>query len=99
MDAGYNVVAEARNGREAIMLYEEYHPDLVTMDITMPEMDGITAVKVLLAIHPNARIIMVSALGQEEHMFEAIKAGAKGFLVKPFRVGNVLNEIRYVLNV
>ncbi len=98
VDAGHNVITEAKNGREAIVFYEKYRPDLVTMDITMPEMDGITAIKLILTIRPDARIIMVSAMGQEEHMFEAIKAGAKGFLVKPFSVGKVLDEIRFVMN-
>jgi two-component system, chemotaxis family, chemotaxis protein CheY len=97
-DGGHNVISEAANGKEAILLYENHRPDLVTMDITMPEMDGITAIKLLLTIHPDARVIMVSAMGQEEHMFEAIKAGAKGFLVKPFSVGKVLDEIRFVMN-
>ncbi len=98
IDAGHSVIAEAKNGREAIGLYEQYLPALVTMDITMPEMDGITAMKILLTIHPDARIITISSMGQEEHMFEAIRAGAKGFVVKPFRVGEVLQEISYVLN-
>jgi len=81
---GHEVVGEAENGKVSIQKYEELRPDLVTMDITMPEMNGIEAVKAIKENHPEAVIIMCSAMGQQSMVLEAIKAGAKDFLVKPF---------------
>lgn len=81
---GYQVIGEAANGKEAIQKYGQLKPDLVTMDITMPEMDGINAVKGIKAVDPKAVIIMISALGQENMVRDAIVAGAKSFLIKPF---------------
>src|ERR1700730_2496326 len=81
--AGYEVVGEAENGNVAVELYEKLRPDLVTMDITMPEMDGVSAVKEIRKLDPNAKIIMCSAMGQQNMVLEAIQAGAKDFLVKP----------------
>jgi two-component system chemotaxis response regulator CheY len=88
---GHEVIGEAANGVEAIARYQELQPDLMTLDITMPEMDGITALKEIIAIDPRARIIMCSALGQESKVLEAIKAGAKDFVVKPFKAERVLD--------
>ena len=81
---GYNVCGEAENGLKAVEKYNELKPDLVLMDITMPDMDGITATKKIMEIDQNAKIIIVSALGLQEKVFEAITAGAKDFIVKPF---------------
>ena len=81
---GHEVVGEAENGEVSVQKYEELRPDLVTMDITMPEMNGIEAVKSIKKKHPNATIIMCSAMGQQSMVMEAIQAGAKDFLVKPF---------------
>lgn len=82
-EAGHSVVGEAGNGVEAIDLYEKIMPDLVLMDITMPDMDGIEATKKIMAIDSNAKIVMVSAMGQMEMVVRAINAGAKDFVVKP----------------
>jgi len=94
---GYQVVGEAEDGVKAIEKYRELKPDLVTMDITMPDMDGITAVKEIRAIDPNAVIIMCSAMGQQAMVIDAIQAGAKDFIVKPFQPDRVLEAIRKVL--
>lgn len=95
---GYQVVGEAEDGVKAIEKYRELKPDLVTMDITMPDMDGITAVKEIRAIDPNAVIIMCSAMGQQAMVIDAIQAGAKDFIVKPFQPDRVLEAIRKVLS-
>ncbi|GAA0317288.1 chemotaxis protein CheY [Bacillus carboniphilus] len=81
---GHDVVGEAENGLEAIEKYRELKPDLVTMDITMPETNGVEAVKGIKEVNPNATIIMCSAMGQKDMVVDAIKAGAKDFVVKPF---------------
>ena len=81
---GYEIVGEGADGYQAIELYKETSPDLVTMDITMPEMDGITALKEIRNINPNAKVIMCSAMGQQAMVIDAIQAGAKDFIVKPF---------------
>ncbi|RDV84696.1 response regulator [Ammonifex thiophilus] len=94
---GYEVVGEAANGREAVELYKQLKPDVVTMDITMPEMDGIEGVKAIRAIDPNAKIIMISAMGQQAMVMEAIQAGAKDFIVKPFQQERVLQALERVL--
>lgn len=90
---GYEVVGEAENGQVAVEKYQELKPDLVTMDITMPEMDGIAAVKAIKAIDPNARIIMCSAMGQQSMVIDAIQAGARDFIVKPFQPERVLEAV------
>lgn len=82
---GFDVVGEAENGKIAIQKYQELSPDIVTMDITMPEMDGLASIKKILAINPSANIIMISAMGQESMVREAVLSGAKGFIVKPFK--------------
>ena len=94
---GYEVVGEAENGRDAVELYRQYKPDLVTMDITMPEMNGIEGVKAIRGIDPKANIIMCSAMGQQAMVMEAIQAGAKDFIVKPFQQDRILQAIERVL--
>ena len=95
---GYEVVGEAEDGAKAIEKYRELHPDLVTMDITMPDMDGITAVKEIRKIDPNAMIVMCSAMGQQAMVIDAIQAGAKDFVVKPFQPERVLEAVRKFLS-
>jgi len=95
---GYEVVAEAENGSEAVKLYSEHRPDLVTMDITMPEMDGIESVKAIKQIDPNARIIMGSAMGQKSMVMEAKQAGAMDFIGKPFKQDRILQAIERVMS-
>jgi two-component system, chemotaxis family, chemotaxis protein CheY len=91
--SGYEIAGEASNGRESVELYEQVHPDLVTMDITMPEMDGINAVRQIRQIDPNAKIIMCTAMGQKNMVMEAVAAGAKDFIVKPFQPDKVLESV------
>ncbi|HEX9898021.1 MAG TPA: response regulator [Candidatus Methylomirabilis sp.] len=91
------VAGEADNGVEAVRLYRELRPDLTTMDIVMPLMDGITALKEIVGIDPAARVVMVSALGQETLIAEAIESGASDFIVKPFQASRVLKVARSVL--
>ncbi|TYR82729.1 response regulator [Priestia megaterium] len=90
---GYEVVGEAADGMQAIELYKEHQPDLVTMDITMPEMDGLTALKEIKKLNANAKVIMCSAMGQQAMVIDAIQAGAKDFIVKPFQADRVLEAI------
>lgn len=91
---GYIVIGEAENGMEALQKYVELKPDLVTMDITMPDMTGLEAVKAIRQIDGNARIIMCSAMGQNAMVMEAIKNGALDFIIKPFKASTVLEAIR-----
>jgi two-component system, chemotaxis family, chemotaxis protein CheY len=93
---GWQVVAEAENGVKAIEQYVAYQPDLVTMDIVMPEMGGIDAMKKILSDYPEAKIVMCSALGQESMVMEAINAGAKDFIVKPFQEKQVQEVVARV---
>lgn len=93
---GYLVVGEAANGAEGIQKYEILKPDLVTMDITMPEMDGITALKAIKKLDPRAKVVMVSAMGQEAHVKDAVLAGATGFIVKPFNEEQVIKGLSRV---
>jgi len=81
---GYEVAGEARNGRVGVEKYKELRPDIVTMDVTMDEMNGIEALKVILEIDPDAKVVMVSSMGQKLVVKEAILSGAKGFVLKPF---------------
>lgn len=94
---GINIAAEAENGMEAIELFKRHKPKLVTMDIVMPDMDGITAVKEILKEDANAKIIMCSALGQEAFVMESIEAGAKDFIVKPFTPDEIKEVVNRVL--
>ncbi|NLO40736.1 MAG: response regulator [Ruminiclostridium sp.] len=90
---GFQVVAEAANGHEAIAKYRLHNPDIVTMDITMPDMDGIAAVKELKKIDPEAKIIVISAMGSMTFIYDAISAGASGFIVKPFKEEDVIKNL------
>ncbi|EQB88535.1 chemotaxis protein CheY [Clostridium sp. BL8] len=91
---GFQVVGEAGNGAKAVELYKAEKPDVVTMDITMPEMDGIEAVKAIREFDPSAKVIMCSAMGQQSMVMDAIRAGAKDFIVKPFQADRVLEAIK-----
>ncbi|MBV7272268.1 response regulator [Clostridium thailandense] len=93
---GFEVVGEANNGLKAVELYKKEKPDVVTMDITMPDMDGIEAVKAIKAFDPGAKIIMCSAMGQQTMVMDAIKAGARDFIVKPFQPDRVLEAIKKI---
>jgi len=94
---GFNVIGEAENGIKAVEKFSELKPDLVIMDITMPELDGIEAVKKIRTIDGNAKIIMCSAMGQQAMVIEAIQAGAKDFIVKPFQPERVLEAVNKVI--
>lgn len=94
---GYEVVGEAQDGAQAIEKFKELLPDLVTMDITMPEMDGIAALKEIRKIDSNAKVIMCSAMGQQAMVIDAIQAGAKDFIVKPFQADRVIEAIKKTL--
>ena len=93
----FDVVGEAQNGREAVERFCELQPDLVSMDIVMPEMGGIEATREILALRPDAVVLICSALGQEPLVMEAIEAGASDFIVKPFRPEDVLAVVRKVM--
>ena len=90
---GHEVVGEAGNGVEAIASYQSLKPEVTTLDITMPEKDGITALKEIIALDPSARVVMCSALGQEAKVLESIKLGAKDFVVKPFQPDRVIEAV------
>lgn len=94
---GYNIAGEAENGAKAVEKYFETKPDLVLMDITMPEMDGIQALKKIKGDDPNACVIMCSAMGQQAMVIEAIQSGAKDFIVKPFQAERVLEAVKKVV--
>lgn len=91
------VVGEASDGREAVKLYEELKPNIVTLDITMPNKDGIEALKEIKKIDPGAKVIMCSAMGQRKMVFKAVKNGAKDFLVKPFKKEDVKKKLKELL--
>lgn len=90
---GYEVIGEAENGNIAFHRYKELKPDIVTMDITMPEVDGVQAIKMIREVDPDSKIVVISALGQESYVREAIVAGAKGFIVKPFKEETVIKTL------
>ena len=94
---GYNVAGEAENGVKAVEKFKEVSPDLVLMDITMPEMDGIQALKEIKKMEPGALVIMCSAMGQQAMVIESIQAGAKDFIVKPFQADRVLEAVKKVI--
>ncbi len=94
---GYEVVDEAANGQEAVDKYATHQPDLVLMDITMPVMDGITATRTIKSNDPEAKVVMCTATGQKNMVVEAIQAGAKDFIVKPFEPGRVLESIKKLI--
>ncbi len=95
--AGHTIVGEASNGEEGFIKFRELKPDLVTMDITMPVMDGIEALQLMKREDENAKVVMITALGQKEKMLKAIKCGASEFITKPFEDADVLNVINKLL--
>lgn len=96
---GYEVVGEAANGKEGIAKYSELKPDIVTLDITMPEMDGVSALKEIKALDSSAKVIMCSAMGQQAMVVDAIKAGAIDFVVKPFQPERVMEALNKALGI
>lgn len=92
IENGYEVV-EASTGAEAVSIFKRESPDAVLLDITMPDMDGLTALKEIRSVNPNARVAMVTAMGQQSIVMEALKAGASDFVVKPFSAERVLNAV------
>lgn len=96
-NGGHEVIGEALNGLQAMVEYDNTHPDLVTMDITMPLADGIEALAKILGKDPHAKVIMISAVNQKDSVFEAIKLGAKNYIIKPFESDKVINTINQVL--
>jgi two-component system chemotaxis response regulator CheY len=94
---GHEVVGEAGDGEAALVAYKDMQPDLVTLDITMPEKDGLATLRELIQLDPAARVVICSALGQETKVLEAIKAGAKDFVVKPFERGRLLSAVEKAL--
>lgn len=97
IEENYDVCGEANNGLEAISKASELQPDVITLDITMPEMDGVTALPEILKASPNSKVIMCSAMGQQPMVIEAIKNGAKDFIVKPFQKTRVVQAIENVM--
>jgi two-component system, chemotaxis family, chemotaxis protein CheY len=97
VQAGYEVVGEAKSGAEALQKYEELKPDLITMDIVMPYKNGVEATREIVRAYPNAVVVICSALGQESLVLEALEAGARDFVVKPFRGEDVLAVVRKAL--
>ena len=94
----FEVIAEAKSGKEAVRLYNQYKPDLVTMDLSMPEMDGIEATKKIIANDPEAKIVICSALGQKRKIIDSVKAGARDFILKPFDKESIARKISILLN-
>ncbi|MBU2560496.1 response regulator [archaeon] len=94
---GHEIIGEAGSGDEALLKYEQLRPDVVTMDIVMPGMDGLEAVKGIMKIDPNARIIMCSALGQQQMVIDALQSGAKEYIVKPFQPLIIVETLKKVL--
>jgi len=93
----HDIVGEAENGEEAVEKFKSLKPDLVTMDVVMPKMNGIEALKAITTMNPSAKVIMCTAVGQEQMVKLAIKSGAKGYIVKPFQAPKVLEEVQNVL--
>ena len=94
---GHEIVGEAVNGAEAVQRFQELRPDVMTLDITMPEKDGLAALQEIIAVDPGAKVVMCSALGQESKVLESIKLGAKDFVVKPFQADRVLSAVEKAL--
>ncbi len=98
VENGYNAIVEAETGTEAIWAYERWKPDLVIMDINMPEMDGMAAAKSILVTDPQARIIICSALGEKQLMLEALQGGVMDFITKPFQPDKVVDVVKKALS-
>lgn len=98
IEAGYDVLKEFDRGQSAIEAYEALRPDIITMDITMPDMNGVEAVRILMSAHSEARIIMVSALNQVESVLEAMNAGARDFVAKPFRKKRIIAAVERLMS-
>lgn len=96
-EAGYEIAGEAKNGAEAVKRYKELKPDLVTLDITMPEMNGLSALKAIMQFDPSAKVLMCTAMGQKSLITEAIEVGAVGFLIKPFDDIQVVEMVGKIL--
>ena len=96
-NAGYTEIYEAADGVQAVEKYNQFKPDLVLMDITMPNMDGLEALKAIRAADPNANVVMCSAMGQETMVIDAIRSGAKDFIVKPFKPERVLKTVTSIV--
>ena len=96
---GFEVVAQAANGREAVAMYKEHSPDLVTMDLTMPVMSGLDALKLIVQDDPEAKIIMITALGQQRIIVNALESGAQDFITKPFQAENLKKVVYNVLKI
>lgn len=94
---GHDIVGEASNGEEGLTLYEKLHPDAVTMDITMPEMDGISSLKKIMEYDKDAKVIMITAAGQSSKLMDALKSGAKEFICKPYEPEQIINAMNEVL--
>ena len=92
----YEIAGEAENGKEAVEMYQDLEPDVVTMDITMPEMDGLEAIEAIQEIDPDSKIVVCSAMGQQKMVIKAIELGAKDFIVKPFKEERVINALNKV---
>lgn len=97
VEKGHTIAGEANDGEEALSLYKKLKPDLVTMDIVMPGIGGIESIREVLKIDPEAKILVVSALGQQALVKEAVEAGARGFVVKPFKPEKVIEEVEKIL--
>lgn len=94
--AGFDIAGEAENGKQAVELYKQLNPDVVTMDVVMPEMNGLDALKQIKGLDKEAKVVMCTAIGQEKIVKTAIKLGAKGFIIKPFQAPKVIEEIKKV---
>jgi len=94
---GFEIVGEAENGLVGVNKYQELQPDIVTMDVTMPEKDGIQALKEIMAINSKANVVMISAMGQERFVMEAVTYGAKGFIVKPFKSEYIIETLNKLI--
>ncbi|NLG02760.1 MAG: response regulator [Clostridia bacterium] len=97
-DEGYSVIAEAGDGEQALAAYKQYKPDLVTLDITMPKMDGIEALQLILKADSSAKVIMITAAGQQSKLIKALKYGAKKFITKPFEKEEVIANVNEVMD-
>lgn len=95
---GFEVVGEAENGEVGIVKYKEVSPDIVTMDVTMPKMDGVQTLKLIKEYDPKARVVMVTAMGQEQIVKQAVLSGAKSFIVKPFKEDRLVETLKKVLS-